>query len=81
MLHADNETNKWNEDNMLENSFMTCRLRETVLPPGMKIDLSKGTKSIFRKEQKMGLESAEMSASEGLLRCGNSFRRANSFAV
>lgn len=29
---------------MLENSFMTCRLRETVSPPGMKIDLSKGTK-------------------------------------
>ena len=41
---------KGNEDNMLENSFMrTCRLRETVLPPGMKIDLSKGTKDGTRE--------------------------------
>lgn len=34
---------------MLENSFMTSRLRETVLPPEMKIDLSKGTKDGTRE--------------------------------
>ena len=74
MLHADNETNKRNEDNMLGNSFMTCRLRETVSPPGMKIDLSKGTKDGTRERGNERIQNVicQSECSSKRLCCGQS---------